>query len=95
MTRLLTVILATMFLVACAGSSTVTVGGRPVSMPKKAADEHEKLIENVGIYDDPELPLTSMKLQIAWSPTRVSRTRNSPSHCSIRQTSTRSLCRAG
>ena len=55
MTRLLTVILATMFLVACAGSSTVTVGGRPVSMPKKAADEHEKLIENVGIYDDPEL----------------------------------------
>ena len=55
MTRLLTVLLTAIFLVSCAGSSTVTVGGRPVSIPKKAADEHEKLIENVGIYDDPKL----------------------------------------
>jgi len=55
MTRLFTVLLTAIFLSSCAGSSTVTVGGRPVSIPKKAADEHEKLIENVGIYDDPKL----------------------------------------
>jgi predicted Zn-dependent protease len=55
MERLLNSLLIVVFLSACAGSSTVTVGGRPVSMPKGAADEHEKLIENVGIYDNPEL----------------------------------------
>ena len=55
MTRLLTVILATIFLASCAGSSTVTVGGRPVSMPKKTANEHEELLAMVGVYDDPEL----------------------------------------
>ena len=55
MMRLLIAITLTIFLTNCAGSSTVTVGGRPVSIPKKAADEHDKLIENVGIYDDAEL----------------------------------------
>ena len=55
MKRLIAAMFITTLLASCAGSSTVTVGGRPVSMPKKAADEHEKLIENVGIYDDPEL----------------------------------------
>ncbi|MBL6907352.1 MAG: M48 family metalloprotease [Luminiphilus sp.] len=55
MKRLIAAVFITTLLASCAGSSTVTVGGRPVSMPKKAADEHEKLIENVGIYDDPEL----------------------------------------
>ena len=55
MERLLHSLLLVVFLSACASSSTVTVGGRPVSMPKGAADEHEKLIENVGIYDNPEL----------------------------------------
>ena len=53
--RLIATVFITTLLASCAGSSTVTVGGRPVSIPKKAADEHEKLIENVGIYDDPEL----------------------------------------
>lgn len=37
------------------GSSTVTVGGRPVSVPTVTAEEHQKLIDSVGIYDDPEL----------------------------------------
>ena len=55
MKRLIAAVFITTLLASCAGSSTVTVGGRPVSMPKKAADEHEKLIENVGIYDDPKL----------------------------------------
>ena len=55
MQRLILSLCVTGLLVACAGSSTVTVGGRPVSMPKKAADEHQKLIENVGIYEDAEL----------------------------------------
>jgi predicted Zn-dependent protease len=33
----------------------VTVGGRPVMMPSVTAEEHQKLIDNVGLYDDPEL----------------------------------------
>ena len=50
---LLTTLLA--LIVGCGSTSTVTVGGRAVNLPSDAADEHEKLIENVGIYDDPEL----------------------------------------
>lgn len=43
-------------LTGCASSSsTVTVGGKSVEMPKEVAEEHQKLIENIGIYDDPEL----------------------------------------
>ena len=42
MKRLIAAVFITTLLASCAGSSTVTVGGRPVSMPKKAADEHEK-----------------------------------------------------
>jgi len=52
----LTLHLALICLVGCAsGSSTVTVGGKSVEMPKEVAEEHQKLIENIGIYDDPEL----------------------------------------
>ena len=43
---------------ACAGSggsSTVTVGGRQVDVPDVTAEEHSKLIETIGIYDDLEL----------------------------------------
>lgn len=43
---------------ACAGtggSSTVTVGGRKVDVPSVTAEEHEKLIATIGVYDDPEL----------------------------------------
>ena len=48
--------LAIVWLASCAsGSSTVTVGGKSVEMPKEVAEEHQKLIENIGIYDDPEL----------------------------------------
>jgi predicted Zn-dependent protease len=44
------------WLTGCAsGSSTVTVGGKSVEMPKEVAEEHQKLIDNIGIYDDPEL----------------------------------------
>ncbi len=54
--RSLMVSLSMAVIVGCASSgSTVTVGGRPVSMPSDTAEEHEKLIENVGLYDDPEL----------------------------------------
>ena len=43
-------------LVGCAsGSSTVTVGGKAVEMPTEVAEEHQKLIDNIGLYDDPEL----------------------------------------
>ena len=43
-------------LVGCAsGSSTVTVGGKSVEMPTEVAEEHQKLIDNIGLYDDPEL----------------------------------------
>ena len=45
----------------CAASSsggsspTVTVGGRKVDVPDVTAEEHQKLVETIGIYDDPEL----------------------------------------
>ena len=43
-------------LMGCAsGSSTVTVGGKSVEMPTEVAEEHQKLIDNIGLYDDPEL----------------------------------------
>ena len=43
-------------LVGCAsGSSTVTVGGKSAEMPTEVAEEHQKLIDNIGLYDDHEL----------------------------------------
>lgn len=45
-----------LLLTACAGSSsTVTVGGRAVEVPEVTAEEHQRLIETIGVYDDPEL----------------------------------------
>lgn len=45
-----------LLLTACAGSSsTVTVGGRAVAVPDVTAEEHQRLIETIGVYDDPEL----------------------------------------
>ena len=45
-----------LFIMGCAsGSSTVTVGGKSVEMPTEVAEEHQKLIDNIGLYDDPEL----------------------------------------
>lgn len=45
-----------LFVMGCAsGSSTVTVGGKSVEMPAEVAEEHQKLIDNIGLYDDPEL----------------------------------------
>ena len=35
-------------------SSTVTVGGRQVEVPEVTVDEHQRLIDTIGIYDDPE-----------------------------------------
>ena len=39
----------------CGSSSRVTVGGRTVSAPKVTVEEHQKLIDSIGIYDDVEL----------------------------------------
>jgi predicted Zn-dependent protease len=36
-------------------ASTVTIGGKSVELPDDIAEEHQKLIDNIGIYDDPEL----------------------------------------
>ena len=36
-------------------AATISVGGRTVEMPKDTAEEHERLISAIGIYDDPEL----------------------------------------
>ena len=45
-----------LFVMGCASSSsTVTVGGKSVEMPTEVAEEHQKLIDNIGLYDDPEL----------------------------------------
>ena len=37
------------------GASTVTIGGKSVELPDDIAEEHQKLVDNIGIYDDPEL----------------------------------------
>jgi predicted Zn-dependent protease len=53
-------VLITLFsmMAACGGSggssSTVTVGGRQVKVPEVTGDEHQRLIDTIGIYDDPE-----------------------------------------
>ena len=36
-------------------ASTVTIGGKSVELPDDIEEEHQKLIDNIGIYDDPEL----------------------------------------
>ena len=40
---------------AAGSASTVTIGGKSVELPDDVAEEHQKLIDNIGIYDDPEL----------------------------------------
>jgi hypothetical protein len=45
-----------LLLAGCAGkTSTVTVGGVAVEMPEEVAEEHQKIVDNIGLYDDPEL----------------------------------------
>ena len=57
--RTLALLLVSILVSACSGtggtSSTVTVGGRQVDVPDVTADEHQRLIETIGIYDDPEV----------------------------------------
>ena len=57
--RTLVLLLVSILVGACSGtggtSSTVTVGGRQVDVPDVTADEHQRLIETIGIYDDPEV----------------------------------------
>ena len=57
--RTLVLLLVSVLVSACSGtggtSSTVTVGGRQVDVPDVTADEHQRLIETIGIYDDPEV----------------------------------------
>jgi len=58
--KILALLLLGSLVTACAsgggsGGPTVTVGGRQVSMPGATEDEHQKLVDNIGIYDDPEL----------------------------------------
>ena len=40
---------------AAGAASSVTIGGKSVELPDDVAEEHQKLIDNIGIYDDPEL----------------------------------------
>ena len=40
---------------AAGAASTVTIGGKSVELPDDVAEEHQKLVDNIGIYDDPEL----------------------------------------
>ena len=57
--KTLVLLLVSILVSACSGtggtSSTVTVGGRQVDVPDVTADEHQRLIETIGIYDDPEV----------------------------------------
>ena len=56
--RLLAILALTLLVSACAGSGgspTVTVGGRTVDVPDVTAEEHAKILETIGVYDDPEL----------------------------------------
>ena len=49
------VLLLSWLLTACAGGPSVSVGGRQVSVPESTKEEHKKLVDSIGIYDDPEL----------------------------------------
>lgn len=49
------VVLLSWLLTACAGGPSVSVGGRQVSVPESTKEEHQKLVDSIGIYDDPEL----------------------------------------
>ena len=40
---------------SASAASTVTIGGKSVELPDDIAEEHQKLIDNIGIYDDSEL----------------------------------------
>ena len=50
-----TVLLFTAWAGSVSAASTVTIGGKSVELPDDIAEEHQKLIDNIGIYDDPEL----------------------------------------
>ena len=56
--KILVLITLLSMIAACGGSggssSTVTVGGRQVKVPEVTGDEHQRLIDTIGIYDDPE-----------------------------------------
>jgi predicted Zn-dependent protease len=56
--KILVLITLLSMMAACGGSggssSTVTVGGRQVKVPEVTGDEHQRLIDTIGIYDDPE-----------------------------------------
>ena len=47
--------LAILWVDSVTAASTVTIGGKSVELPDDIAEEHQKLIDNIGIYDDPEL----------------------------------------
>ena len=53
--RSLSILMLTMLFWASgvSGSPTVTIGGKAVKLPDDIAKEHQKLIDNIGIYDDP------------------------------------------
>ena len=48
-------VMAMLWAGAASAASTVTIGGRSVELPDDVAEEHQKLVDNIGIYDDPEL----------------------------------------
>ena len=56
--KILVLITLLSMIAACGGSggssSTVTVGGRQVKVPEVTGDEHQRLIDTIGISDDPE-----------------------------------------
>ncbi len=52
----ISIVFAVSILVSCAGSKpSVTVSGKAVRLPSDVAKEHLKLVENIGLYNDPEL----------------------------------------
>ena len=75
-------------------ASTVTIGGKSVELPDDIAEEHQKLIDNIGIYDDPELDAYVRGVGERYCATRASPSRNSALRCSTRLTSMPSRCRA-
>ena len=48
-------LMATLSAGGASAASTVTIGGKAVELPDDVAEEHQKLVDNIGIYDDPEL----------------------------------------
>ena len=88
-------VMALLWAGAVSAASTVTIGGKSVELPDDVAEEHQKLVDNIGIYDDPELD-AYVRASGRAPAARLGHHQagSSASRCSIRRISMPLRCRA-